>query len=62
MCECFYVAQRALHVGLIPALNSFTTILSDLSKEIAAEVPDRNEKLLKELNAVRAPFFTQPFL
>lgn len=54
------MAQRALHVGLIPALNSFTMILSDLNKEIAAEVPDRNEKLLKELNAVRAPFFTRP--
>jgi hypothetical protein len=52
VCECFFVAQRALHVGLIPALNSFTMILSDLNKEIAAEVPDRNEKLLKELNAL----------
>ena len=55
MCECFFVAQRALHVGLIPALNSFTKILSDLGKEIAAEVPDRNERLLKELNGVREP-------
>ena len=39
-------------MGLMPALNSFTKILSDLGKEISADMPDRNEKILKELNAV----------
>jgi hypothetical protein len=52
VCECFFTAQRALHVGLVPALNSLTKILSDLGKQISAGLPDQNEKLLKELNAM----------
>lgn len=52
VCECFFITQRALHIGLIPASNTFTKILSDLGKQIGAEL-GHNEKLLKELNAVR---------
>lgn len=54
VCECFFITQRALHIGVIPAINTFTKILSDLGKELGAET-SRNEKLLKELNAVSSP-------
>ena len=55
MCECFFITQRALHIGVIPAVNTFTKILSDLNKQIGAQIGAElggNEKLLKELNAV----------
>ena len=55
VCECFFITQRALHVGVIPAVNTFTKILSDLNKQIGAQIGAElggNEKLLKELNAV----------
>ena len=51
MTECFFITQRALHVGVIPAFNVFTKVLSDLNKQISADLGDK-EKLLKELNAV----------
>ena len=62
VCECFFITQRALHVGIIPAINTFTKILSDLGKQIAANVPDCNEKLLKELNAVSLQCHYVPLL
>ena len=55
VCECFFITQRALHIGVIPAVNTFTKILSDLNKQIGAQIGAElggNEKLLKELNAV----------
>lgn len=35
--ECFFITQRALHVGLLPALNVFSQVLSDLGRQIQAE-------------------------
>ena len=51
--ECFFITQRALHVGLIPAVNVFSQTSSDLGKQLAAKVSGGvvNDKL-KELNAV----------
>lgn len=49
--ECFFVTQRALHVGLLPAMNTFSTTLSDLNKQLEANIAGQ-EKLLKDLNAV----------
>ena len=48
--ECFFVTQRALHVGLLPAVESFTTTASELGKQIQAKIGE--ERLLKDLNAV----------
>ena len=48
--ECFFVTQRALHVGLLPAVETFTTTASELGKQIQAKIGE--EKLLKDLNAV----------
>ena len=48
--ECFFVTQRALHVGLFPAVESFTTTASELGKQIQAKIGE--ERLLKDLNAV----------
>ena len=50
MTECFFVTQRALHVGLLPAVESFTTTASELGKQIQAKIGE--ERLLKDLNAV----------
>lgn len=50
--ECFFITQRALHVGLIPAVNTFTNITSELHKQQQAKVSGRDEDLLKLLNAV----------
>lgn len=48
--ECFFITQRALHVGLLPAVETFSNTASDLGKQIQAKVGA--EKLLKDLNAV----------
>lgn len=55
--ECFFITQRALHVGLIPATNTFTQTSSDLGKQLAAKLSGgvANDKL-KELNAVCQSF------
>ena len=50
MTEIFFITQRALHVGLIPAVNGFTTMASNLSKEIQDR--DADERL-KRLSMVR---------
>ena len=48
--ECFYITQRALHVGLIPAIDTFSKTISDLNKQIQAQLG--GEKILKDLHAV----------
>ena len=48
--ECFFITQRALHVGLLPAVETFSKTASDLGKQIQAKIG--TEKLLKDLNAV----------
>lgn len=35
--ECFFMTQRALHVGLIPAMNTFSQVVSDLGRQLQAE-------------------------
>ncbi len=35
--ECFFITQRALHVGLIPAVNTFSKMVSDLGGQLSAE-------------------------
>ena len=50
--ECFFITQRALHVGLIPAVNTFTNLSSELHKQQQAGVSGRNEDMLKLLSAV----------
>lgn len=36
--ECFFVTQRALHVGLIPAMNTFSQTVSDLGRQLQMEM------------------------
>lgn len=50
--ECFFITQRALHVGLIPAVNTFTNLSSELHKQQQGGVAGRNEDMLKLLSAV----------
>ena len=50
--ECFFITQCALHVGLIPAVNTFTNLSSELHKQQQAGVSGRNEDMLKLLSAV----------
>ena len=50
--ECYFITQRALHVGLIPAINTYTNVLSELHKQQQAKIPGRNEEMLKQLGAV----------
>ena len=49
--ECFFATQWALHVGLLPAMNTFSHTISDLNKQLEANIAGQ-EKLLKDLNAV----------
>ena len=50
--ECFFITQRALHVGVLPAIKTFGETMSDLSKQITTGVGG-NETLLRELHSVR---------
>ena len=50
--ECFFITQRALHVGLLPAVNTHTHVASELHKQTQAKIPGRNEEMLKQLSAV----------
>jgi hypothetical protein len=50
--ECFFITQRALHVGLIPAVNTFTNLSSELHKQQQGGVSGRNEDMIKLLSAV----------
>ena len=43
-------------------MNTFTKILSDLGRQISAEVSHRDEKILKDMNAVRKISFVLRFL
>ena len=52
MTECFFITQRALHVGLLPAVNTHTHVASELHKQTQAKIPGRNEEMLKQLSAV----------
>ncbi len=44
--EIFFLAQRALHVGVIPAMNAYSTIVSDLAKEVQSGNADERIKVL----------------
>lgn len=37
MTECFFLTQRSLHIGLVPAMNSFIQVTSDLGRQLQAE-------------------------
>ena len=52
MTKCFFITQRALHVGLLPAVNTHTHVASELHKQTQAKIPGRNEEMLKQLSAV----------
>lgn len=49
--ECFFITQRALHVGVLPAIKTFGETMSDLSKQITTGVGG-NETLLRELHSL----------
>ena len=50
--ECFFITQRALHVGLLPAVNTFINLSSELGKSKDAKIAGRNEDMLKLLSMV----------
>ena len=50
--ECFFITQRALHVGLLPAVNTFINLSSELNKSKEAKIQGRNEDVLKLLSVV----------
>ena len=44
--EIFFITQRALHVGLIPAMNAYSSMVSDLAKELQGGNTDERIKIL----------------
>lgn len=58
--ECFFITQRALHIGLIPALNTFSQVTSDLGRQLqsesSSEGEDRKASILKKLYVVSIVF------
>jgi len=49
VCELFFITSWCLHVGLLPAVNQFTSNSGDLSKQLlASNMPPK----LKEINSV----------
>jgi len=44
--EIFFITQRALHVGLLPAVKAYSSVVSDLAKEVQAGNPDEKIKVL----------------
>ena len=53
--ECFFMTQRALHVGLIPAMNTFSQVVSDLGRQLQMEAGGGDavkESVLKNLYVV----------
>ncbi len=51
--ELFFLTQRALHVGLLPAVNQFTQTSSQLAKQLLAT--NMSSPNLKQLNSVSSP-------
>lgn len=57
--ECFFITQRALHVGLLPAVNTFTKMTSDLGRQLKAEGEESSKGMvLKKLYVVSKMYRT----
>jgi len=50
--EIFFLTQRALHVGVVPAMNAYSSIVSDLAKEVQSGNADERIKVLMTVRLV----------
>ena len=44
--EIFFIMQRALHVGLLPAVQAYSSMVSDLAGEVQSDNPDEKIQVL----------------